>query len=106
MTDRELEATDHLNKQMLEIYKRHLDQKTIHVPANGKIGSFLLTFFRFRPDSEHVFLSAAESDDWNDEDDYAKLCAPISEDADPSTLLVALPDDAAAAESTTAMEKE
>lgn len=46
-----------------------------------------------------MFLSIAESDDWNDEDDYAKLCAPISEDADPSTLLVALPD-AAVADST------
>lgn len=102
MTDRELEATDHLNKQMLEIYKRHLDQKTIHVPANGKIGS-LLFFAGVRPD--RPFLSIAESDDWNDEDDYAKLCAPISEDADPSTLLVALPDTAAVADSS-AMENE
>jgi hypothetical protein len=37
MTDRELEATDHLNKKMLEIYKRHLDNNTIRVPANAKI---------------------------------------------------------------------
>jgi hypothetical protein len=29
----------------------------------------------------------AESDDWSDDEEYAKLCVPISEDADPSTLL-------------------
>lgn len=41
MTERDLDATDHLNKKMLEMYKRHLDNKTTKVPNNGKIGANL-----------------------------------------------------------------
>jgi hypothetical protein len=47
MTDRELEATDHLNKKMLEIYKRHLDNNTIKVPANAKICKLIMLFCFF-----------------------------------------------------------
>jgi hypothetical protein len=36
MSDRD--ATDHLNKKMLEIYKTHLDNNTTRVPHNAKIG--------------------------------------------------------------------
>ncbi len=104
MTDRDLDATDHLNKKMLEMYKHHLDHKTVKVPNNGKIGAKRDAEPKKATDKTHRRAPAAESDDWDDADDLAKLCTPISEDADPASVLVAAPDaaDAADAADTTA----
>jgi hypothetical protein len=46
VTDRDLDATDHLNKKMLEIYKTHLDNKTTRVPNNAKMGAMPLLSLR------------------------------------------------------------